>query len=142
MISVLDRRNACELIEEACLAGARQERACEELGIDVRTYRRWTREGEVKEDGRPSAKRPVPRNKLSEEERDAVLEVCHRSEFSSVPPSQIVPRLADAGEYIASESTFYRVLREADEQHHRGRAHAPQRHKAPTSHCATGPRQV
>jgi len=71
-----------------------------------------------------------------------VLEVCHRPEFSSLPPSQIVPRLADQGEYIASESTFYRVLREADEQHHRGRACAPQRHQAPTSHCAIGPRQV
>jgi putative transposase len=27
-----------------------------------------------------------------------------------LPPGQIVPRLADEGEYVASESTFYRIL--------------------------------
>lgn len=142
MISVPDRRRACELIEEARRNGARRERACAELGLAERTYRRWTREGGVQGDGRPNAPRPAPRNKLSEAERAAVLEVCHRPEFASLPPSQIVPRLADAGEYLASESTFYRVLRAADEQHHRGRGRAPQRSPAPTRHCATGPGQV
>ncbi len=47
-----------------------------------------------------------------------------------------MPRLADKGEYVASESTFYRVLRAADEQHHRGRSRAPERRKPPTSHSA------
>lgn len=61
--------------------------------------------------------------------------------FASLPPAQIVPRLADEGVYLASESTFYRVLHEADQQHHRGRAAAPNR-KGPSSHEATGPNQV
>ncbi|CAK0775880.1 transposase [Gammaproteobacteria bacterium] len=142
MISASDRREAVALIAEAHDEGARLEKGCAELGINVRTYRRWTEEEGVKNDGRPEAIRPNPCNKLSEKERQQILETCHRSEFGSLPPSQIVPRLADEGSYLASESTFYRVLRAAGEQHHRGRSQAPQRRNAPTSHCATAPCEV
>jgi putative transposase len=96
----------------------------------------------VKADGRPMAARPEPANQLSTEERERVLAVCHAPEFASLPPSQIVPRLADRGEYLASESSFYRILRAADEQHHRGRARAPRQPAAPPSHCARGPCEV
>lgn len=112
------------------------------MGIDARTYRRWTLHGEVKTDGRPHARRPEPRNRLSEKERQEILETCHQPEFASLPPSQIVPRLADEGKYLASESTFYRTLRAADEQHHRGRSQPPRRHHEPTSYCAMGPCEV
>lgn len=142
MISATDRREAVALIEEAHGAGARLEKICAEMGIDARTYRRWVAEGEVRSDRRPEATRPVPRNKLSTAERQRVLEICHQPELGSLPPGQIVPRLADEGIYIASEATFYRVLRVAGEQHHRGRDRAPSQRKAPTSYCATGPRQV
>ena len=57
------------------------------------------------------------------------------------PPSQIVPDLADKGIYVASESTFYRVLREAGQCKHRGRSAAPKK-RAVRGHCATGPDQV
>jgi putative transposase len=130
------------LIQEAVQAGARRAQACAALGLSVRTYQRWIREGEVKVDGRPLAKRPEPQNKLSAEERARVLEVCHAPEFASLPPSQIVPRLADRGEYLASESSFYRILREVDEQHPRGRARAPRPPTPPPSHCARGPCEV
>lgn len=43
--------------------------------------------------------------------------------------------------YIASESTMYRVLHDAEEQHHRGRSRQASR-RAKTTHCATGPNQV
>ncbi len=112
------------------------------LDLSVRTYQRWVREGEVKPDGRPLAERPEPANKLSAEERERVLAVCHAAEFASLPPGQIVPRLADRGEYLASESSFYRILREADEQHHRGRTRAPRQPALPPSHCARGPCEV
>jgi transposase InsO family protein len=68
--------------------------------------------------------------------------VCHSKEFASLPPSQIVPRLADQGRYIASESSFYRVLRAEGQQHHRGRAKPPVPRKPPTSYRAAGPCQV
>ena len=51
-----------------------------------------------------------------------MLDVCNSQEFASLPPSQIVPRLADQGRYPASESSFYRILRAADQQHRRGGA--------------------
>lgn len=92
-------------------------------------------------DNRKNAHRPEPVNKLSEVERQAIVDACNSPRFQSLPPSQIVPTLADEGQYIGSERTFYRVLNEAGQQHHRGRAAKPNRHK-PTSYCATGPNQV
>jgi transposase InsO family protein len=142
MISTPDRREAVELIEEAVAAGARKAQACELLGLSVRTVQRWTRDGGVGEDRRPSAVRPTPPNALSEAERGEVLALCNSPAHASLPPSQIVPRLADQGIYLASESTFYRVLRDADAQHHRGRAKVPRAPTPPPSHTADGPNQV
>ena len=71
-----------------------------------------------------------------------MLDVCNSQEFASLPPSQIVPRLADQGRYLASESSFYRILRAADQQHRRGRSQPPRHVPVPTSHTATGPNQV
>jgi putative transposase len=142
MISAPDRRQAVKLIDEACQAGARCEKACRAMGISVCTYQRWTGAGGTKTDGRPTAQRPEPANKLSEAERQRVLQTCHEGDYANLPPNQIVPLLADRGEYIASESTFYRLLRQADEQHHRGRAKAPRKVGPPASHCATGPCEV
>jgi len=104
------------LIEEAVTNGARKFKACEELGITVRTLQRWTQENGVKTDGRASAKRPSPANKLSEEERSQVLTLINSEAYKDCPPSQIVPALADQGEYIASESSFYRIMREDKQQ--------------------------
>ena len=59
-----------------------------------------------------------------------------------MPPCQIVPALADEGEYIASESTFYRVLRAEKMQNHRGRSQEPGKYGKPTSYCADAPNQV
>ncbi len=106
MISAPDRRKTVELINEARDTGARLEPACRVVGICSRTYQRWTWEGEIKTDGRPTAKRPEPSNKLTKKEIDQVLSVCHDPKYGSLPPGQIVPRLADQGVYIASESSF------------------------------------
>jgi putative transposase len=130
-----------EDITEARRQGARLEEACEVVGICLRTYRRWTQGGEVKADGRPQAYHPPPAHRLSDAERTAVLRVCSEARFASLPPSQIVPRLADDGVYLASESSFYRVLHAAGQQHHRGHAEAPSP-KTPASHEATRPKQV
>lgn len=72
-------------------------------------------------DHRPEAHRPQPAHALSEAERAAVLEQCHRPAFANLPPAQIIPRMLDEeGCYLASESTFYRILRAAGEQQRRG----------------------
>jgi putative transposase len=142
MISTPDRQKVVALINEAYQSGARRRAACRELGVSLGTYQRWTSQGTVEPDRRPTAVRAEPSNKLSAEERARVLRACHRPEFASLPPGQIVPRLADQGEYLASESTFYRVLRQADEQHARGRARAPHKPRPPASHCAKAPCEV
>ena len=125
MISTPDRQTAIALIDQAKAAGARRAQACAELGIDARTCRRWQARDGTPEDRRPTAARPAPSNALSEAERQAVLDVCNSQAFESLPPSQIVPRLADQGRYIASEASFYRILRAEEQQHHRGRAKPP-----------------
>jgi putative transposase len=141
LISASDRANAIKLIDEATLAGAREKMACKELGISQRTLQRWKSDATPLEDQRPVAKRPTPKNKLSEEEVQEVLKVVNQSEFQSLPPSQIVPTLADRGIYIASESSFYRILRNHNMQYHRGRSKKPSS-KPISTHCATSPNQV
>lgn len=142
MISHPDRRQTIELIEQAMAQGASQHTACELLGISARTYQRWTCGGGMKTDGRPDAQRPVPANRLTEQERARILAVCNQPAYSHLPPSQIVPMLADQGEYIASESSFYRVLREADQVHRRGRAQPSTRRSKPKAYRADGPNQI
>ena len=142
MISTPDRVKAIELIDEAVNSGAGRAIACKELGICDRTYRRWTAGDAVQSDARPTAERAPPGNKFNEKERQRILDTCHQDEYANLPPGQIVPRLADKGEFIGSEATIYRVLHEADEQHHRARSKAPQPRRKPTSHCATAPNQV
>lgn len=141
LISASDRQKSIKLINEAVSSGARQAVACKELGITLRTLQRWRSDISPNEDQRKNAKRPAPANKLSEDERQALVETANLPEFKSLPPSQIVPILADKGIYLASESTFYRVLKENNMQHHRGRAKKSSTKPAST-HCATGPNQV
>ena len=143
MISVEDRTHTAMIINEAIVAGCAVSKACREAGIDRRTFRRWTvlGEGAVLADARPEAVRPTPSNKLSAEERTRILDVCHEARFADTPPSQIVPVLADEGTYLGSESSYYRVLHEADEQHERGRARR-RTSRAPSTHCATAANQL
>jgi hypothetical protein len=101
VISTPHRQTAVTLINEAVTAGARRAKACAELEISDRTLRRWTKNGQVRSDQRPLVPRPEPANKLSAVERTAVLAVCNSEEFASLPPSQIVPKLADQGRYLA-----------------------------------------
>jgi len=143
MISTPDRNRAVELIDEARAAGARLELACRELGITARTYQRWTQGGAVRQDQRPLVDRAVPDNALTPEEEQEILEICHRPEYASLPPDQIVVRLLDDEQrYVASPSSFYRVLKKHRLLAHRGRAKAPQRHAPPTTYHATGPNQI
>lgn len=118
------------LIDEACEAGARRSAAWRVLAISARTLQRWREEGQVKADGRRQAgAQRAPANKLCEQERRQILEVANEPEFASMAPSQIVPALADRGLYLASESSFYRVLREADQLARRGKAKPPTRQR-------------
>jgi transposase InsO family protein len=128
------------MIDVACSDGARLAPACEMAGISERTVQRYRQSNEIKPDGRKDAAR-APANKLSEQERIDIISTANQQKFADLPPSQIVPILADAGEYLASESTFYRVLREKDQLTHRGKA-KPAVNNRPEPIQATGPNQL
>ena len=114
MTGLSERRQVTVWLTEAIKAGARQDRACAVLGLSTRTVQRWQADEIVRSDrvaglGPRPGRRQVPPSKLSERERINLLAVANSAEFGHLPPSQIVPRLADQGEYLACESTFYGV---------------------------------
>lgn len=132
------RQQALEWVDEAVANGSRLKPACEIVGISLRTLQRWRSQGT--EDQR-RGRRARPTNQLSEAERAQVLAVANSPEYCDLSPNQIVPKLADAGEYIASESTFYRVLRQQKLLTHR-QPSQPKISRELSSHVASGPNQV
>ena len=86
--------------------------------------------------------KPIPSHKLSEKEKQKIVDCCLSKEFGDLPPSQIVPILADQNEYIASESSFYRVLKEKKLSQHRGRSRKRKKIKMPTTHVAKKANEV
>ena len=144
LTSVAHRRKAIELISEAHAAGAGLVRACSEIGISLRTLKRWRKACLGDDDGHDRRK-GSPRlvsHRLSEEERQRILLTCNQAEYASLPPGQIVPALADQGLYIGSESSFYRVLHAHGQVHRRGRARPPQETRAVPRLRAAGANQV
>lgn len=127
------------LLKEATDAGAGLEKACETIDFSIRTVQRWKKQ-EIGEDGRKGSL-TTPGNKFSPEEREEVVTVMNLATYRDLPPSQIVPRLADQEIYLGSESTFYRILREEKQLAHRERSR-PATRKRPREHIATGPNQV
>jgi len=140
MTTLPERGQIITLIQEAMDSGARQDRACTVISLSERTLQRWQLD-QTLGDQRPYRVQ-TPSNKLSVLERQKVLTVANSDEFGSLPPSQIVPIMADRGEYIASESTFYRILRDENLLRHRGAERPAQRRHKPRALCATAPNQL
>lgn len=112
MTSLEDRQSIARAVDEAHRGGARLRRACAEAGITLRTLQRWKgSSGLERGDRRPQAVRPTPAHALSEAEREEILRIANEPRFAELPPARIVPMLADEGVYVASESSFSRVLR-------------------------------
>jgi hypothetical protein len=107
--------------------------ACSEIGICLRTLKRWRKAFLSNGDGNDCRKgsHRLISHKLSEEERQRILLTCNQAEYASLPPGQIVPALADQGIYIGSESSFYRVLHAHGQVQRRGRARPPQEPRVP-----------
>ena len=128
-----------EMINVAVAGGARREQACEVVGLAGRTVERW-READVGDDGR-AGPRTRAANAFTQAERAKVLEVVNSPEYRDLPPKQVVPRLADEGRYIGSESTIYRIVRAEGQDAHRGRA-KPRTVRTVDAHVATAANQV
>ena len=126
------------MVTEAVRGGCRKAKACEALGLSLRTVERWER-GAIEDRRRGS--RVAPANRLSEDERDQVLAVLNAPVYRDKSPNQIVPLLADQGEYVASEATMYRILKQDKQLAHRQRS-APVRRYEAVARTASGPNQV
>lgn len=130
---------ALKLIHDAQRSGCRKQVACEALGINIRTVQRWECANSLFD----QRKGPLtsPKHRLSERERKEVLAIANSKDYADLPPCQIVPRLADQGIYLASESSFYRILKAANQLHRRSRQRKPT-HQKPRAHLATHPNEV
>jgi transposase InsO family protein len=128
------------LIAETTAAGARQSKVCEILEIDERSVERWRREGGGED--RRRGPNTTPGNKLSPAEREWILETVNSPELRDLSPNQIVPTLASRGEYLASEATLYRILREEDQLKHRENSRVPSKRHKPDELVAAGPSEV
>ena len=141
MSTLPQRLSVTRLIAEAVHGGARLARACAVLGFSERTFQRWQLGAADSTDGR-TLRHEAPAHKLSVLERATLLGVANSAEFGHLPPSQIVPRLADQQRYIASESTFYRVLRAENQLAHRRPERVARKRTKPRAACATQPNQL
>lgn len=136
----LEERNEIHLlIVEAIESGARKGKACEIIGITVRSYQRWRKDARA---DRRKLNKNRPPNALTDEERKLIKETCCAPEYRNYTPNEIVPRLAEKGVFIGSESTIYRILREEDLMAHRSHSKVPSKNKKPKELKATGPNKV
>jgi putative transposase len=120
-----DKEVVLILIKNACQNGCRLKVASSDLDIDFKTFLRW------KEDLCDKRKGPLtqPKNKLSTEEKNEVIRVATSKEYIDYSPWVIVARLADQGQYLASESSFYKILNEHKMLKHRGKSKSANKYR-------------
>jgi len=141
MIALTERQQLLNYFDEAVNQGARRTKAANIIGLRLRTLQRWRQPAILKPDGR-TQRQFTPTNKLTDEERRTILALANSEEFKNRTPHQIVPMLAERGDYIASESSFYRVLREENQLSHRHASRAANPCSKPKALTASAPNQV
>lgn len=82
-----NRKECLTLVAEARASGARSAKACDLLGVSVRTAERWATRPEDMRQG-PKTK---PAHTFTDEERRHILALANSLEFANLPPCQIVP---------------------------------------------------
>lgn len=141
MTTQAERQRCLDWLREAADAGARKASATQILGLSLRTIQRWG-DGETAAIDRRTERAFEPAHKLSADERAAILAVANSAEFAHLPPSQIVPMLADQQRYLASESTFYRILRDVKQLGYRRSERPAQARSKPRALSADAPNQL
>ncbi len=116
--------------------------ACLAVGVSQAGYYRRHRVSPAPERPTPipHRERPQPRA-LSAQEQQAILDVLHSDRFVDMSPAEVWATLLDEGVYLGSQSTFYRLLRQAGEVRER-RAQATHPAKVKPELVANGPNQV
>jgi putative transposase len=110
--------------------------ACAALGLPRATFYRCCRSVPV-----PRPRRPTPRRALSLSERGDVLAVLHEGRFVDKAPAEVYAALLDAGRFLCSIRTMYRVLADAHEVRERRDQLRHPRYQKPEL-LATAPNQV
>ena len=126
-------------MQEAVTAGAGRAAASQILELSLRTVERWESDPDHS-DGRAGPSTPSPKC-LTEAEKKMIIEVSNEPLYLDLCPWKIVAKLADSGRYLASESSFYRVLKQAGLLKHRSKSR-PREHKRPKDLIARSPNQV
>jgi len=128
-----------KLVQEAVDGGASRAASCQLLELSVRTLERW-REDPERPDGRAGPRTPASHS-LTDEEKKMIIEVSNLPLYQDLCPWKIVAKLADSGRYLASESSFYRVLKDANLLKHRNKS-KPRERKRPKDLIARRPNCV
>lgn len=131
------RANILAAVDEAIQSGAKISACAELIGLSTRTLQRWK---VSLFDARKGSQREI-KHKLSPQEKAEILKTVNSLEFVDKSPREIVPILADRNIYLASEASFYRVMREFSLLTHRRRSKKPERRNVPRLH-ATKPDQI
>jgi len=140
LITLEERKKYCDYIDEAVKNGSKQALACKLVGISARTYQRWNESDEISEDKRLQNNAPV-HNKITEGMQKEMLHVINQPEYSTLTPYEIVPTLLDLGIYLASESSFYRIMKQHNQLKHREKSTVKKR-KKPKQLKATKPNEI
>ena len=90
--------------------------ACSGLGVARATFYRAQRPVSVRQSRAP---RPASPRALSVSEQHTILEVLHEPAYVDSSPRTVFAMLLDADRYLASVSTFYRLLRASGETRRR-----------------------
>lgn len=112
---------------------------CKHIGISDRTIQRWNKFGV--NDKRKGAKKHIPR-KLTKKESKQIYQTACNTEYKDMNPHEIYNSLLDNGIYMASASSFYRILREQKAITHRTESKEGTSRKKPDELKATKPNQI
>lgn len=125
------------MIQETISQDCTQSQACSAIGLSERTLQRWRKSpaGDLRQGPMNHSR------KLLKVEVEQVISIACSEEFVDLTPALIVATLADQGRYVASESTFYRLLRGENLLAHRSRSKPPQP-RVPVETIASQPNQV
>jgi len=126
-----------DLVEDIADPALPIARACSALGLSRATLYRHTQPASPLS---PAVRVPGPR-RLTDAEREAVIDVLHSEEFADQPPPEVYARLLSRGVYLASIRTMYRLLAALGESKERRAQRGPATHAKPTL-SATAPNQV
>jgi putative transposase len=126
-----------DVIEELDDPAVPIARACIALGVSRATLYRQTQPAMPVS---APVHAPSPR-RLSDLERQAVLDALHSEEFVDQPPPEVYARLLSRGIYLASIRTMYRLLAAFGESGERRAQREPAKHVKPTL-TVTAPNQV